>query len=540
VPLFATWPADRPPDAAIVLSGQTWGYMRPCGCSANQKGGLERRANLIAMLKAKGWPVTAVDLGDVAAPKAGVHDQNMLKYKYTMEAMREMGYAAVGLGERDFDQQLFELLAYYTYQKPGEPPTVLCANLVGLDDKSAVIPREMKFPPAAEGKRPAVEAVEVVTVGSVPVGITAVVGKDMYAKLRKLDPNFGFLENATIEGRPGTLQTSLTEMAAHPKKPAVKILLYYGDKNDTGKLAAAFPDFNVILALSQTAEAEPPQFPTVLNGGKTLVVQVGHKGMSVGVVGVFKTATGFDLKYQLVPLTEEFKTPDDSVKDDRVIALLEKYASDVKKQNLLAQFVARPQPTAAQIQHPGANLRFTGSQACAKCHPAEFAVWAKSNHSHAMEALEKKADRPKNRQFDGECVVCHTVAFGQVSGYQNDTATPHLRNVGCESCHGPGNGHAAKPTDKVLLALLSPWKSKPTDVLPPADVLKKLGETKPGEPSGVRLTPNQQMVMTAVSTTCMKCHDQENDPHFDMNKFMPKIWHSGLKAAGAGLPPNAK
>ena len=31
---------------------------------------------------------------------------------------------------------------------------------------------------------------------------------------------------------------------------------------------------------------------------------------------------------------------------------------------------------------------------------------------------------------------------------------------------------------------------------------------------------------------CMKCHDPENDPKFDLNKYMPKIWHSGMKAGG--------
>jgi 2',3'-cyclic-nucleotide 2'-phosphodiesterase (5'-nucleotidase family) len=546
VPLFATWPADKTPDAAIVLTGQTWGYMRPCGCSANQKGGLERRANLIAMLKAKGWPVAAVDLGDVAAPKSGVHDQNMLKYKYTMEAMREMGYAAVGVGEYDFNQQLYELLGQYTYQTQGERPAVVCANLVGVDEKMNVIPREMKFPPAKEGKKSAVEAVEVVTVGAVPVGITSVVGKDMYDKLKKIDPNFGFLENATVKDpsgkeQPGALQAALNELATHPKKPSIKVLLYQGSKDDATKVAGTFPEFNVILCLSQAAESEPPQFPTVLNGGKTLLIQVGHKGMSVGVVGVFKSEAGFDLKYQLVPLTEEFKTPDDQVKDDKVIASLERYAADVRKQNLLAQFVARPQPNAAQIQHPEANLKFVGSESCAKCHAAEFKVWQGTKHSNAMSALEKKADRPKNRQFDGECVVCHTVGFAQISGYQNDKDTPLLRNVGCESCHGPGSGHAANPNNKALFAALSPWKSKPTDKLPPAAVLNALAAAKPGQPAAANVTASQQLVMTAVSTTCMRCHDQENDPHFDMNKFMPQVWHSGLKGGGtAGLPPNVK
>jgi hypothetical protein len=522
VPLFATWPKDRRPDAAIVLTGQTWGYLRPCGCSAHQKGGLERRANLIASLKEKGWPVTAADLGDIAPPKIGVHEQNMLKYSTAMEALKEMGYAAVGVGEYDFNQQLFELLARYTYQKPGESPVVLCANLVGLDEQKNVTPREELFQ-QGEGLRPAVEAIEVVEVGGVAVGFTAVVGKDLYERIQKVDPTFGFLANDAV------LKQSLAAMDAHPKRPAVRVLLYQGSKEDATKVAAAFPAFNVILCQSTIAEAEPPQFPTVLNNGQTILVQVGHKGMSLGVVGVFKTGNGYDLKYQLIPLTEDFITPDEKVEGHAVLNLLEQYALEVKKQNFLAQFTARPQPHAAQIQFPNANLTFIGSERCQACHPAEYQAWKDSKHSHAMEALEKYATRPSNRQFDGECVVCHSVGFGLVSGHINDEKTPHLRHVGCESCHGPGSGHAANPTDKSLFAALSPWKTKPEDMLPPVEVLNKLAEVKLGEPLPVQVTPQQQQVMTAVAATCMKCHDTENDPNFDLNKYMPKIWHSGMK-----------
>src|SRR6476646_7006724 len=52
---FATWPRDTKPDAVLVITGQTYGYLQPCGCSRPQIGGLERRANFIAGLKAKGW-----------------------------------------------------------------------------------------------------------------------------------------------------------------------------------------------------------------------------------------------------------------------------------------------------------------------------------------------------------------------------------------------------------------------------------------------------------------------------------------------------
>ena len=88
---------------------------------------------------------------------------------------------------------------------------------------------------------------------------------------------------------------------------------------------------------------------------------------------------------------------------------------------------------------------------------------------------------------------------------------------------------------------MSSWKTQPTDVLPDKETIVKLAAVKLGEPSPVQLTAKQQYTATAISSMCMKCHDPENDPNFDLYKYMPQIWHSGFKAAAnAGLPPNAK
>src|SRR5207244_11705560 len=104
--LFAQWPQNQKPEVVLVLTGQTFGYLSPCGCSRPQKGGLERRANFMDELRAKGWPVVGLDLGDVAPPPGKVPEQDLLKYATAMKAMKEMGYAAVGLGKNDFDLQI--------------------------------------------------------------------------------------------------------------------------------------------------------------------------------------------------------------------------------------------------------------------------------------------------------------------------------------------------------------------------------------------------------------------------------------------------
>ncbi len=539
VPLFATWPADQKPEVAIVVTGQTFGYLSPCGCSRPQKGGLERRANFIKILRDKGWPVLAVDLGDISPPKK-IQEQDHLKYEYTMKAMAEMGYSAVGLGIQDFDQQLYYLLARYTLQKTDEPPFILSANLLAKDETGMFSRKAFDVP----GGRPMIGSQEIVQADRkangkpmqhVPVGIIGLMGPSLVGRLTEIDKSFGI-------GKPEDyLKTSMMNLKAAQPKPAINVLLFAGAKEMAIKMAEANPDLNVVVC--QSEESEPPQFPTLVNNDRTFVLQVGHKGQNLGVVGVFKTATGYELKYQLVPLGEEFLTPpgEEAAKANQVLQLLEEYTTKVKKENLVAKYTEKLLPHEAQIENPDAKLSFVGSDKCQACHPNEFKIWKESKHSHAMEALEKYAVRPSLRQFDGDCVQCHTIGFRFQTGYRNETDTPNLKNVGCESCHGPGSGHIQNPSKKEFLASLSKWKSTPDEHLPDKKILEKLATAKPGETLPVELKPQEQRLMSAVSARCMSCHDHENDPKFDLTKYMPQIWHSGFKPGNkSGLPDQAK
>lgn len=523
--VFASWPAGQKPEAVLILSGQTFGFLSPCGCSRPQTGGLERRANLIARLKAKGWPVAGVDLGDFYPAKSAVKEQGQLKYDTGMKALREMGYLAIGVGKTEFDADLFQVLAGYALQK-GQAPFTLAGNLAGkTGDK--VIPREEYFP-AEKGKRPVVGLTEVAEVGGVPVGVVGVVGPTVAKAVEAASPTFGFLGNKEVLG------AAVKELAAHPKQPKLNVLLYQGTADEARKVVAEWPQFRVVLC--QAEDPEPPQYPEVIekDGAKTLLVQVGHKGRYVGALGVFRKGDGsFDLQYQLVPLGEEFLTPegDDAAKANAVLAMLEEYTKTVKERNYLAK-VART-PHSAQLQKPELNLSYVGSDRCLGCHAGEFAKWKDSKHGHAYEGLEVYAKRPGNRQFDPECIVCHTVGYGIKTGFESTEKTPGLKDVGCESCHGPGSGHMSAPRDPELLRLLSPWKLTPTDRLPDVATFERIAKAPAGGPGGITDLPAaQQRIVNAVSQACTKCHDAENDPHFELAKYWPKVVHgSGAAAA---------
>ena len=538
LPLFAKWPKNRRPDAAIVFTGQTYGYLQPCGCSRPQIGGLERRAVFIQSLKNKGWPVVGVDLGDVAPEKSVLREQAQLKYVAVMNSLREMGYLGVGIGKTELKSDLIGLLAQYGFQKE-QRPFSLAGNLAGVRN-GQIVPRGKTFDAGRPGARPIVELMEVAKAGAVPVGVVGVIGKSVAKEARKekWDPTFEFQDVKL------TLKAATAALANHPLHPQLNVLIYQGDSTCAAKIASDFPQFQVVLCLAEDGAPAPLQ-PLKVPDSKTLIVQVGHRGQHVGVLGAFKNpAGGFEFKYQLVPLGEEYITPGteaEAHKNNKVLQILEEYAKAVKDANFLPEYPRVPHP--AQIQAAGLTppmkLSYVGTQNCTGCHAAEFARWKQVPHSHAMNTLEHVAKRPSLRQFDGECVKCHTVGFAYQTGYVNEKKTPLLRDVGCENCHGPGSGHVAQPKNKALLAYMSPWKQAGAAKLPDAAFMKKMADTPDFERGRIPIAPAQQILIRGVEGTCMKCHDSEADPHFDLYKNWPKIDHSGLAPKGGWpvVPP---
>jgi hypothetical protein len=523
LPAFPSWPKETKPDAVIVISGQTYGYLQPCGCSQPQLGGLERRANLISTFKAAGWPVVSVDLGDLPPAAGVVPEQVLLKYKTTILALHEMGYLAVGAGRAEFTNGLYRVLDQFAAIQ-SQPPFMLAGNVGGLV-AGKITARAEAF--SGPGNKPRVGLVEIAEVGSTPIGVVGVVGSKVAQAVDVLGPKtlVGFTDPNSA------LNLATKELAQHPRKPRLNILLDQGSLEEAKALVKLWPQFSVLVCLS--SDSEPSEEPVRIvgpSGQETLLVQVGYKGRYVGVVGAFKKSDGsFDLRYQLVPLGEEYVTPGDegaARKTNPVLTLLDDYAAEVKSKNFLGKFPQGLHPNQAKL--PQANLQFVGSAACATCHAAEHATWQGTLHSHALDSLEKGAKRPALRNFDGECVVCHTTGFGYKTGYRDERTTPALKHVGCESCHGPGSGHAADPKDARLLALQSPWRQDRTSRLPDIATLELLGKLGRG-PREERLTPVQQAVLAGVSRACAACHDTENDPRFDLFTYWPKIAHGAKK-----------
>lgn len=510
--VFPDWPKDRKPDFVIVITGQTYGYLQKCGCSDPQKGGLERRFNFIDGFKAHGIEVIPLDIGDVSPHLTGdypiQHAQALLKYKTAMMAMKAMGYRAVAVGKEEFSLGLLDALSEYSLQPGNATPKVLGANLAN---------KAQAFPSAVPGEAMVHDFEMIPTKSRLNVGVVGIVGDPVINEAKKLDGTLAFAKNSGE-----VVAETLKAMMKQPTKPNLAVLLYNGPIELAQKAAAAFPQFRIVACLN--AEAEPPNQAQMV--GNTMIVRVGHKGQNVGVVGVFRdNKGGFDLKYQRVAMTPEFETPEGKEAQNLALQELERYSQSVKAREFLTKQKKAPHP----LQFINPKATFVGSNACMICHNDHgdsWQVYAGSKHAQAYAALDKIAKRPSLRNFDPECIRCHTVGYDHNSGFISTQKTPQLMNVGCESCHGPGSEHVANPLNKKFSLELSPWKKDPTDHLPALAKFKQWNDEKDEAKKQKIFNQAENQMILRVHDQCQKCHNLENDPHFKFEAFWPKVAHS--------------
>ena len=447
--IFVDW---KKPRAAILLSGLLDGYIEPCGCAGleNQKGGLNRRMDLFEQLKAKGWSLAAVDLGGMVrrfGPQAAI------KYQVSIDAHRALGYDVIGLGARDLQLPSETLLSQLTPE--GESPFV-SANVQSIFDEDFGLTSRYR----------------VLTVGGMRIGVTQVLGEQYAEDLQNADYIFQSPETA--------LEPIVKRLEEENCK--LRILLANTTVEEAQALGERFADFNYVVVVGDS-DPPPPEPESIGNGVQ--VIELGHKGMYVGVLGLYENPT--DVRYQRVPLDGRFED------NDSITRLFAAYQDQLRTLGLAGlSLQANPHPSGRE---------FVGSETCADCHSDAYEIWEDSSHSHATDTL---INLPLGRQHDPECLSCHVTGWEPqeyypfATGYENQKQTPHLFGNGCENCHGGGATHVAAENGDL--------------------------EVDDAELEQLR----SQMHVTlqqAKKNLCVRCHDLDNSPEFEFETYWPQVAH---------------
>lgn len=555
---FAEWPK---PLVAVVLSGQMHGFYDKCGCSDPQYGGLPRRYNFVQALKAKGWDVVGIDLGEVAEFK-GIQKQSLLKYQLSMRALGAMNYRAVGIGRDDILLGVGEALAELQNAKGPFPPGIN----VNLED---ALPEGNLHKLGARQW----EIIDLKTAKAPKIGVINLMGPDIRDELKPIQKFVSTedeLPKALKAFADGGVEIGVILHHEYPdvkdvpvgirqqmqieklrKERAVKAFEFCEKER---KKNAKIPPIQLVMML--TADSEPSAVTQKI-GPNTELIEIGHKGRYIGLVGIYRAGKGYAIRYEMIMMGPEWETKKGAEKSNPILAMMEDYNNNLKAHNVLDMYdkkIRTKHPN--QVQGPGvAGLKATyvGSDACKKCHEEAFAIWKKTPHSHATETLEGLKN-PAGRHFDPECMMCHTTGFKHSGGY-NDLVTnmamyPNgpapmaadlaahnklTRGVGCESCHGPGSAHAKSGGARELINAYRLTKEERD--------LEELGNKRnAAQKERYEQLFNGRMRDMGVSL-CQKCHDQENDVNWGKpgkdtaDKWRPLVHRTPKQNNNGGVIP---
>ncbi|GAB4149173.1 MAG: hypothetical protein Tsb009_23330 [Planctomycetaceae bacterium] len=481
------WPK---PAFALVLSGEQNGYLEPCGCTAeNQMGGMSHRADLFRIIREKGWPVTAFDLGGAIYR---TRKQDEFKLKAILSGFQTLGYTAAALGTKEMefarDTDFLLTLPNLSPDEEETKPPYVAAN-VNIEDFG---PRKT----------------QIVKVGGKIIGVTAVFGKKYQ---RKILP-----EGSTAKPEMTDPKTELKAALAELKKqkPDFLVLLSHASMEESREYAKTFPDtFDVVLSADGPEDGIPK--PELI--GKTRLLNVGLKGKHVGVVGFYPDEKDEQkrLRFELVELDGKRFKDVESMRQ-----LMREYQKELygNHADIFAEVKFGPHPSGST---------YVGAKKCGECHTKAYAKWKTTKHAKAYDGLllgredqRLKGIKPIKRDYDPECLACHVTGWDAEkflrydSGFQikelaESAGKPELYSLlkgqQCENCHGPGSQHTT---------LEEAWKIDPKPEL--NDRLIKLR-------NDMKLT----VELAKERRTCYKCHDLDNSPNFKFDKYWKEVEHKG-------------
>lgn len=504
-----------PPGPAILITSSLKGYIEPCGCTLDVLlGGIDRVSGYVRSQQALLPGSLVIDTGSMLFEDETLRErdvpQAMRKARLLLQGHRAMGTASTTPGRYDLS------LGVDTYRammaEVGMPVTV--ANLTDAQGKPLGEPwRVLELP---RGNN--IPSLRVGLIGVIDPGSVADLGAELVA-------------SPPLEAA----RAALAALAA-AESPDVVVLVAQGKAAFARELGQALEGVDFVLV-----GHEPDKTDEVvsLGAGGAHLIEPYSQGRHVGVLKLYPAGSA-RAAYQNARLgsEEELARLDrriaylDSALDQAGPALASNESEFVKQKRaelkaleaqrleMSSQSVTVPEdaPSFAWFSvamEPGYPLdvalferkqqytagleslyaelalevepvapgqaSYVGGEACVDCHEDAHDVWESTPHMLGYKTLVAKG-----KQFDPDCVSCHVTGYGQPGGSIMGRLDG-LLGVQCEACHGPGSIHVADP-----------------------------GGEGPG-----------QVWLEVPASICLSCHDPENSPRFDYEKYLPHVLGEG-------------
>jgi len=462
-----------PKGPGIVALAGLEGYLEPCGCTADvMLGGAERIVGYVQAARELYTGSLMLDAGDTFFEERDIKSHLVPQEKARVEVVaamhRAMGTRAMVPGERDF--ALGPEL--YRQQVEAAGAELLGANLeVGREDLEATVVEE---------------------VGDWRIGVVGAVQPDLFEGIEGVsatDPGpavekaLEVLEDeevdATVLMHHGDLKSTKELVENHA---AIDFAVVGHDPREPGGVDAVADGFTLeaydqgryvgVLKLFGAGRGEP--FENARPGNETDLEKIDEKIAHVekSLENVPPVGPGEEeppirkrLRERLERLEEkrgDIEEGDLKIPEDgraflyRSVPMKPGYpvARDIREKRVA--YNRRLEELTKQVDRSIPEVEdgeptYVGTDECKTCHTEAHGFWTGTSHAGAIDTLKER-----DKGWDEGCVKCHSVGYGEPGGsvvgklqyeaeVDGETVHKDLRDVGCESCHGPGSAHRSAP-----------------------------------------------------------------------------------------------
>jgi hypothetical protein len=362
-------------------------------------------------MREEGRPVLTVNAGNMLFSRETLKPEAIKPAELTAElivtANAHMGYDALNIGAYDLSLGIDYLIDKSVKTKA----PLISANLYNRHGERLFAPTKL------------------VEVGTMKVGIIGLT--DSKLKLDKIPAGHKVVVTDPINEAQG--------LVAPLKEAGADMIVVLTDMKGGSlrKLAKKCPSIDVIIASDKRNRISLP-----LVVGQTYITHLNRGGryigrLEIGLLADKGETASHSTRGQLVGqriFTNQFVQLRLEIPDDPVVGPMVQEGkfliSDAYREKLA--------DNDKDAEESGCGTEFVGSDSCRECHAERFAAWEKTKHAKAFQVLVSK-----NRQYDAECIMCHSLAFECDDGKIALGNVEKFNNVQCESCHGPADIHLA-------------------------------------------------------------------------------------------------
>lgn len=423
----------------LVYSHDVNGELEPCGCKKNPLGGLAKMATILDSLK-QIQDLLVVDAGNLLFKSQNMtsvqEEEWILKAELLMQTQKKFGLDAINVGIKDLTNGLKFL---QDKSKAFEVPYI-SSNVVGVDSKKL-----------------AFEKYIIKNVSGIKVGIFGVT--------QGITPKPSGVDWDVLD-----FATSAKETAKELKSKGCEIIIILADvsKQPFEKMITSMQEVDFAVLGHDQYRVNPEVV------GQTTILRTRDRGRAIGTLEIgtgsnnskpiFTNVTTTKRAYdqtlkRLEKASDNLKTniqkglestkkklEEETQNNYYAFELIDLSTSVADREDIRAEIdavtlkvaeISRNKRALHNADYPSdPNRIFVGEKSCKECHTKQYKFWLETGHSRAYAILERE-----NKQFSVDCVGCHVTGWEEEGGFYQPKEVGNLKNVQCESCHGPGKFH---------------------------------------------------------------------------------------------------